>query len=260
MTLELLEATVGHERFSPKKHVFTYSVFYVVTPVTEPMPTPPRLFSFDAWNIFSTRLKDHGPKDGSPWRPWIEKECAAHGITLAPDDRVLLIAHPRLFCYAFNPIAHWLVFEKDAHLKAVLCEVHNTFGDDHNYFLSAGGRPITKDDVFSAKKHLYVSPFNTVAPGSYTFSFGVSPEHFSSTIDYFEDGVRILNAGMSGARTPLTPARILAAMIRYPLMTFMIIWRIHYQALTLYLKGMKPTLGTRHPHITGETTEGTIER
>lgn len=256
--LELLSATVGHERFTPKRNAFTYQVYYVITPVTDDTVPAPALFSFNRFNILSMHTKDHGPKDGSSWRAWIAAQCMRRGMHLAPEDTVLLIAHPRLFGYAFNPISYWLIYEKDSYLKAVLCEVHNTFGDDHNYLLLHDDfTAIEPAHLFSAKKHLYVSPFNTVAPGSYTFTFAALPETFKSVINYFENDAHILNTYMGGARTPLTTQAICTVLVTYPLMTLLVVWRIHWQALRLYLKGVQNTLAKRPARTSNETTQGT---
>lgn len=254
--LELLTAKVGHARLSPKKNTFSYNVYYVVTPVTDACGTPPWFFSFDRFNIFSIRTKDHGARDPAvSWRSWIAANCAEHSVALAADDTVLMISHPRLFGYAFNPISYWLVFEKSTHLKAVVCEVRNTFGDNHNYFLThPDGRAILPTDSFYAKKNLYVSPFNTVAPGSYEFTFAVTPTSFKSVINYFEDGVQILNTYMGGTRTALTALGILRTVVMYPLMTFLVVYRIHYQALRLRLKGVQSTIGHMPGPTAGKTT------
>ncbi len=256
--LELLTASVGHARFSPKKNSFTYHVYYLVCPVTEETVSTPALFSFNRFNVLSMHTQDHGPKDGSAWRPWVAAQCSARGMHIASDDAVHLVAHPRLFGFAFNPISYWLVFEKDTHLKAVLCEVHNTFGDNHNYLLLHEDlRAIQPTDVFDAKKNLYVSPFNTVMPGSYQFSFTASSSRFKSVINYYENDVHLLNTYMGGTRSPLTTLRICALVVTYPLMTLLVVWRIHWQAVRLYVKGMQNTLHTRPPHTEHGTTQGT---
>ena len=256
--LELLTASVGHARFSPKKNSFVYQVYYAICPVTDEPVATPRLFSFSRVNVLSMYTKDHGPKDGSAWRPWIAAQCAARGMQLSPSDAVFLIAHPRLLRYAFNPISYWLVYEKNTHLKAVLCEVHNTFGDNHNYLLLHDDfKTIEPADLFTAKKNLYVSPFNTVAPGTYQFSFTANSTQFKSVINYFEHDVHILNTYMGGVRSPLTTWSICKVIITYPLMTFLTVWRIHRQAIILYVKGVQNTLHTRHPHTANQTTQGT---
>lgn len=257
MRPEILTATVGHERFTPVSNRFSYSVYYVIVPVTDDPLRLPRLFGIDRSSLLSIRTSDHGAKGKTTWRRWIKETCGTRGLPIADDDTVLLIAHPRILGYAFNPISHWLIFEKDGYLKGVLCEVHNTFGDDHNYLLHRGGAEITPAHSFAAPKRLYVSPFNTVPPGSYRFRFEVTPDRFASHIDYLEDGTRLLATYLGGTRAPLTPRTIIYHFIRYPLMTVHVVVRIHYQALRLWLKGLPHTLATRPPHTTRETTLGT---
>lgn len=253
---ELLTAVVGHKRLTPKEHVFSYPVFYTVTPVSDTIPHPPRLFSIDRFNIFSIFTKDHGARNATPWRQWLHDLCRTEGIPLSPADSVYLVSHPRLFGYAFNPISFWLIYEKDRYLKAVVCEVRNTFGDNHCYVLAHPDlHPIQKTDVFTAGKNLYVSPFNTME-GSYTFSFDVTPERFGATINYFEHGTHVLNAHMSGTRSPLTAKKILLSVLRYPLMTVMVVVRIHYQALKLWWKGVPNTLSMRPEPTSGKVTKG----
>lgn len=257
-TPHLLLATVGHERFSPKKNKFAYQVYYVALPVTEEEVVTPRLFSFNRFNILSVYTHDHGARTKSTsWRAWIHAQCAEHGFPLTQEHTVTLIAHPRLFGYAFNPISYWLIQNPSGALVAVLCEVHNTFGSDHNYLLfHEDHRPILPQDTFSAVKKLYVSPFNTVPPGSYTFTFTATDERFASVINYFEQDVHLLNTYMGGAYTPLTSWAIAKLVVMYPLMTLLVVFRIHFQAIILWYKGVPHTLNSRPPHTSGNTTTG----
>jgi DUF1365 family protein len=255
--VELLTATVGHERLTPRNNKFSYSVYYVITPVTDDGVVVPSLFSVGRFNVLSIHPRDYGPRDGSSLRRWIVGQCAAREIKVALDDEVLLISHPRLFGFAFNPISYWLVYEKSQYLKAVVCEVHNTFGDTHNYLLAhPDQRGILPSDVFHATKNLYVSPFNVVPDGAYTFSFTATREKFSSSITYFHAGVRTVTTYMGGTRTLLTPSRILSCVIGYPAMTLLVVVRIHWQAVRLYFKGVPHTLAGRPAHTQGNTTQG----
>jgi DUF1365 family protein len=139
-----------------------------------------------------------------------------------------------------------------------LCEVHNTFGSDHNYLLfHEDHRPILPTDTFSAVKELYVSPFNTVPPGSYTFTFTNTEERFASVINYFEQDVHLLNTYMGGRYRPLTSWAIATLVVMYPFMTMLVVFRIHLQAVILWYKGVPHTLDSRPPHTSGNTTTGT---
>ena len=49
---------------------------------------------------------DHGPRDGSPLRPWIESRLAEAGVDLE-GGAVRILTFPRVFGYVFNPISVW---------------------------------------------------------------------------------------------------------------------------------------------------------
>lgn len=255
--IRLLKANVWHRRERPKHNEFTYGVFYVAYPVDEEYNIQkPRLFSFNHFNILSLYAKDLGPKNGGRWLEWIRAEYARAGVSLANTDTIELITHPRLFGYAFNPISFWILCNADQKIKAVLCEVHNTFGDDHNYvFVHEGGRAIERGDVFRAEKSLYVSPFNTM-DGYYTFSFEKNEKQFKASIIYYVGDAFVLKTALLGEYETLSSLKILSLIVQYPLMTIMVVVRIHWQALVLFLKKMKHTLAQR-PHQThGDTTRG----
>lgn len=254
----MLNARVGHQRFSPKQHSFVYRVFYLARTITDQeTESTPWLFSRNQWNLMSVYDVDHGPKDGSSLRVWITQQCQSQGITLDPEDRVELVAHPRVLGYVFNPISYWVIYHRDEYVQAVLCEVHNTFGDDHNYFLThADHRAIVADDMFEAEKHLYVSPYNRMKGGRYQFSFDNHPEGFKSVINYFEDQTHLLNTYMGGTYRPITNRVIIFSLLRHPLMTVMVVVRIHLQALRLWIKKVPLTLRGRPGPTTGGTTRG----
>ena len=58
-----------------KKHRFAYKVFSLLLDIDqlETLSKNLKLFSFNRFNIFSFRTSDHGAKDGSKLRPFIEK-------------------------------------------------------------------------------------------------------------------------------------------------------------------------------------------
>jgi uncharacterized protein len=259
MSLKLLTAQVGHTRHQPKHNSFTYDVFYIAAEVTKDLFSPtPRFFSWNRFNIFSLYTRDHGAKTADDnWYQWITEEFRKGGVTLRDDDRITLICHPRLLGYAFNPISYWLLKNRSDELLAVLCEVNNTFGDSHNYLLShPDGQSIILTDVFHAEKKLYVSPFNKMT-GRYEFLFTATKDSFQSTILYYENEVFTLTTLMGCIYRDLTNKNILIALIRYPFMTLLVVFRIHWQAIKLYFKKVKHTLGLRPRNYTsGKTTFG----
>lgn len=251
--LRLLSAKVGHTRHTPKKNAFSYDVFYVSREMTGPPLPTPFLFSDGKWNVVSFSANDHGRRDGSDPVLWLSELFVRKGVTLPEDARITLIAHPRLFGYSFNPISYWLICSGGT-LAAVACEVHNTFGETHTYLLHHDdGHAMMPDDVFHAEKHLYVSPFNRMH-GRYEFRFAYDESKFSSHIEYFEKDEKVLSTYIGGTFTPLDTRSILRTLASYPLMTFLVVLRIHSQAVRLWWKGVPPTLKERPEAISGGAT------
>lgn len=245
--IELIKAKVGHARFWPKKNSFLYKVFYVKILVTESTPAAPRLFSFNKWNIFSIYLNDHGAKDKqTSWFDFMRKELNTAKIPFKDDYKIYMIAHPRILGYAFNPISYWLIVDADNSLRAVFCEVRNTFKQSHNYMLAkSDNSSINEKDVLLANKKLYVSPFNKIE-GHYEFTFSYAPDKFKSVINYYDaTGRHILNTYMGGESEQLTSGKILKSVTSYPAMTVVVVLRIHWQAVRLRVKGVRATLKTK---------------
>lgn len=256
--IAFIQGRVGHARLWSKKNSFVYRVFYTKIPITKEMDyQTPFLFSFDRWNLFSMYTKDYGGRDGNiSWYTFIISELAKAGIPLEKGYSIYLISHPRVFGFAFNPISHWVVVDEKDRLRVVFCEVHNTFNETHNYLLvKSDNAPIKKTDIFIADKKLYVSPF-TKPEGQYEFSFTYEKDFFRSLINYFDtSGKHILMTYMEGTASGLTSRGILTSIISYPFMTLLVVIRIHWQALKLFFKQLKPTLDTRpEKYRNNETT------
>ncbi len=246
--LEFLKALVGHSRLLPKKNAFRYNVFYVKALVEEKQSTSlPFLFSYNKWNVFSFYEKDHGAKEkGKDWYSYIISELDKADIEHNENYTIEIIAHPRIFGYAFNPITYWLISNEKNDLIAVMCEVRNTFKQSHNYLLSnEDGSIISPKDVLVADKDLYVSPFNK-NEGHYEFRFTYKENKFKSIINYFDTEEQlVLNTYVGGTKEPLTTLKILKTLLKYPAMTFVVVYRIHFQAIKLYFKKVKHTIATR---------------
>ncbi len=257
----ILRASVGHKRFTQAGNAFSYKVFYTRILVNDKPSKYPNLFSLDAFNILSLKTKMHGKKDGSPWHAWVVAQCQAADIPFDENCSVYFVSHPRLFGYAFNPISYWLIHNSLGELYAVITEVRNTFKNYHNYILAHPDfRAIKSDDIFRAEKKLFVSPFNKIE-GYYEFNFEHSSEKFKSVINYYVADELVLNTYMGGEFFPLNNSQIIKTILLYPLMTILVVWRIHLQAVILWYKNVRPTLGSRPQDFeNGRTTKADYKK
>lgn len=146
---------------------------------------------------------------------------------------------PKMLGYAFNPVSFWFFHNIAGQCLAVLCEVNNTFGERHFYLLQGeNGMPVNKGVTLFADKQFHVSPFFPVK-GSYRFRFMDSGNRTVARIDYFDQEELKLTTSVSGELTQPTNLLWLYTMLKYGWFTFMVIAKIHWQALKLLLKGAK---------------------
>jgi DUF1365 family protein len=232
---------VLHTRLRPAQHRFAYPSFFLRLPLRSLAERPPerRWLKFNRPGLFAVHDADHG--DGAPLLAWIEGLLRAEGIADA-DGEIWLHTFPRIAGYVFNPVSFWLAHRADGTLRAVVCEVNNTFGERHCYLLAhADGRPMAWGEEISARKEFHVSPFCEVE-GDYRFRLMLAPgearrpPRFVAKIDYDDRHGPLLQTSISGALAPLTDRALLRAFVGHPLFTFGVIARIHWQALRLWLK------------------------
>jgi DUF1365 family protein len=236
--LELVDARIFHARLRPKKNSFRYRALYLLIDA-DALSQPFRrgLFALDRFNLFSLRSRDYGDGKTRP-ADWIRDVLRQWNIEDA-GGAVRLMTMPRMFGYAFNPVNFWLCFDRGNGLRAVLAEVSNTFGERHSYLcFHEDRRAIAPDDVLHARKVFHVSPFLEVR-GEYAFRFSAARDSVAVAITHSDDDGLMLTTSVGGPVAPLTSWRLLRALLTNPLYPFKVIGLIHYQALRLFLKGVR---------------------
>jgi DUF1365 family protein len=229
----LIEGTVMHARLFPRKNSFKYGIYYIALPLSRLDDLPIKNRGF-----VSFAARDHGPCDGGALLPWARDILARYGLSMA-DGEIVLVCMPRVIGYVFNPVSFWLCHDRAGGLRAVLCEVHNTFGERHTYVCARDDRGVlSADDVLRGEKAFHVSPF-LERMGDYTFRFDVDEARFAVWIDYFDgEGRKQLLTALGGKIVPLTAAGLRNLSWRYPLVTMRAVFFIHWQALKLVVKGV----------------------
>ncbi|MFZ6744862.1 DUF1365 domain-containing protein [Undibacterium sp. JH2W] len=241
----LCTGEVMHKRLRPVKNAFRYGVFFIRVPVRDiHRVSMPALFSVNRFNALSFHERDHGDSK-QPLAHWIDGVLKSQGIADA-DGEVWLQCFPRVFGYVFNPVSFWFCHRQDGSLRAIICEVRNTFGEKHLYLLEKSGK-LANGEELQARKIFHVSPFCKVE-GSYRFRFiqaqqempGQTTEHtqkkYLARIDYADAEGPLLLTSVSGREQTMSNMRIASVMLRYPFMTVGVVLRIHIQALRLWIK------------------------
>ena len=236
----IYSGTVAHRRLRPKMHFLKYRAFWMLFDLDE-LPVLDRTFkrfSHNHFNLFSFHDRDHGDSSGKPLRQWVEGHLREAGI-VADDGPIRLLCLPRILGYVFNPISVYFCYLTDGTLNAILYEVNNTFGQRHSYLIPVepGSRRMIEQ---SCPKRLYVSPFNDMEM-SYQFKVIPPDTTIAVGIDALDLRGLLITTALSGKRKEFSDRAIVKAFLGHPLLTLKVIVAIHWEALQLWLKGVKMT-------------------
>jgi DUF1365 family protein len=232
----LFVGTLRHRRFTPVAHAFTYPLFMALLDVDRvpELMRVSRLTSYNHWNWASFDDRDHLGDPTRPLRERLAADAARHGIDL-PAGSIFLLTHLRYLGYCFNPVSFFYCFDRAEQLQIVLAEVSNTFGGTRNYWLQRN--PASRTFRAAAAKSLYVSPFMP-ADLDYAFSFTPPEDHLVAHMTTGKAGSVGFDATLSLERRPWNATEIRRVLRRYPAMTATVMAQIHWQAITLWWKGV----------------------
>jgi DUF1365 family protein len=231
---------VMHARLKPVGHRFSYRVMSLLIDLDrlEVADRQTPLFGVNRRALYSFHEADHGRRDGSSLRLYAQRCAAEQGIDLT-GGRVLLLCYPRLFGYTFNPLSVYFCYRADGQPTLLIYEVRNTFGDIHAYVL-----PVKRDDISPAgirqtqDKRFYVSPFVEMAM-RYHFRVTLPQDRVKLRILETDKEGPLLSATFNGKRRILTTPELLRSFFSLPMVTLKIIAAIHWEALRLWLKGVR---------------------
>lgn len=227
---------VVHRRHTPHQHYLRYRVFYLLLDLDEvdALAHACKLLSRNRFNILSFHDCDHGDGSSTPLRTQVEDLLGAAGIS-PPGGPIRILTMPRILGYVFNPISMYFCYRRDGDLAAILYEVTNTFRQRHFYASEACPQKVARH-LF--QKALHVSPFLSM---NMTYSFRVVPpgERLALSIICSDDVRPILFTSLIARRHSLTDGLLFRALLMFPVLTLKVIAGIHWEALCLWLKGVR---------------------
>jgi uncharacterized protein len=249
MISALYAGIVTHVRFRPRAHRLRYRMMQGLFDLDELDAVAGRLrfFSRNRFNLFAFHDADYGDGSATPLRAQIEAHLRSGG--LEPDGGAIrVLTMPRILGHVFNPISTWYCHRADGSLLAMLYEVTNTFKDRHWYLIpvAPGDQSVIRQ---RCAKRLYVSPFMDMAM-DYAFTLRPPGEQVSLVVEGADAEGPLITATFAGRRRELGDGALVRAFFAYPLLTLKVVGGIHWEALRLWLKGVRIR---RHPAPLGET-------
>ena len=239
----ILAGGLTHTRHAAPARHFGYRLWMLALDLDriDELAAASRVFRANCFGLIAHRDADHGARDGSALRPWVEHQLKAAGLSHA-GARIHLLALPRLLGFTFNPISFYFCHDETGRLAAIVHEVKNTIGGQHAYAL-----PVAPDADGairqSAEKCLYVSPFFDMG-GGYRFAirapdFTAPGGRLNVAISYGTPETPRLTATLRLTARAYTDGAALAQWARMPGVAVKIFAAILWQALRLWLAGAR---------------------
>jgi DUF1365 family protein len=223
-------------------------MFYIDIDQVDFLAKQIHFLGYNRFNLFSFYDKDHFKVgDASPInsvRLNLNKFLAESRINFIP-SKVMLLTNLRILGYVFNPVSFYYCFDEENNVKCVVAEVSNTFGEMKMYLVND-----QKEGRFEnfLQKHFYISPFSRL--NDYlSLSIGLPAENLKIFINNLEGEELKVKTMLSGEKQSLTNKRLLIYFLRFPFVTLQIIFLIHWQALKLWMKGVKFYRKSENKHM-----------
>ena len=231
-------ARVFHARLRPITRRFRYRVLSILVDIdrVQQKCEMPAAFSVGAFNLLGFDMRDHGRRDGSTLRPYVEELCAGAGV--ARPASIVLLCAPRILGYVFDPLSVYFCLDGDGCVSALIYEVRNTFGQSHCYVAPTPADAAGRIQPHECDKTFYVSPFMDMQ-ARYRFLVEQPGETFALRIIERDSEGTLLTAIWRGERFHASTAKLLRCALDTPLAGFKVIAGIHWQALFLWLAGMR---------------------
>lgn len=231
---------VMHARLKPVGHRFSYRVMSLLIDLDrlEAADRQSRLFGVNRPALYSFHEADHGDRDGSSLRLFVQRLVGEHGIDLT-GGRVQMLCYPRLLGYTFNPLSVYFCYRASGEPALLIYEVRNTLGGIHTYVLPVKYGEISPAGIRQTQdKRFYVSPFIKMAM---RYHFRVMPpkDHVKLRILETDSEGPLLSATFIGHRRLLSTKELLHSFFSLPLITLKVVGAIHWEAFRLWLKGVR---------------------
>ncbi len=238
--IKLMRGTVMHHRNTPKVHHFTYDVFMPLLNLNQ----LPQTFAKQRFWSYRSRLNfavfDEKHYFNQTRQP-LSKQVTAFIKTETGHDfegDIYLLTNLKYFGYQINPISLYYCYQHHQGAKQlayVIAEVTNTpWGERHLYLLTPSNS--NKQPLSATKnKQLHVSPFMEMAL-TYEFTFNDPSDELNFGIKLYQEDQLIFFAELDLTHVPMTAKALDRFILKYPWMTFKVLYGIYWQALKLFIK------------------------
>ncbi len=227
------EGNIYHKRFHPRVHEFKYNFYLLDIDLNYFQNLKNSFFSINKLNLLSFKTKDHFGKSDN-FLENVDELLEKFNIKKTNNMRFLTL--PRVLNFVFNPLSALVIFNENNEATHLLAEVHNYNNGRVIYpiILEKKGKSYTGKVI----KDMYVSPFFKT-DGVYEFELKYDENKLFLKIDLFEDNEYKLTAIFNSKAKDFNKKSSLNIFFKYMFSTFLVVTRTYFQAIRLFIKGLK---------------------
>ncbi len=227
------EGNIYHKRFHPRVHEFKYNFYLLDIDLNYFQNLKNSFFSINKLNLLSFKAKDHFGKSDN----FLENvDDLLENFNIKKTNNMRFLTLPRVLNFVFNPLSALVIFNENNEATHLLAEVHNYNNGRVIYpiILEKKGKSYTG----KVKKNMYVSPFFKT-DGVYEFELKYDENKLFLKIDLFEDNEYKLTAIFNSKAKDYNKKSSLNIFFKYMFSTFLVVTRTYFQAIRLFIKGLK---------------------
>lgn len=229
----IAQGRVRHTRHVPWRHALSFRTNLWLVDVDAALPDG---------IVASFPTRDHFGGGAPTLRAAATTFAEANGAGIEASDRIIMLAAPRSFGHAFNPLSIFWCLDAAGGLRWVILEIHNTYGGRHAHLVVPDDR-----GEIGMEKAFYVSPFFTV-DGRYRIHLDLRQDRVAVGIALLQQDQTVFSGSFSGRLRPATAANRIRAFLRTPFPAHQTTLRIRAHGIWLWLRRL-PVVPRPEPTI-----------
>ena len=233
----IYKGTIVHRRFTPFNHFFNYPLFmaFIDLDTVNSFLKKSWFWNVNKKALIAFHREDYHGKPDTDLSQSV-RETVYKSIGKEIKGPIRLLTHLRYFGYCFNPVSFYYCYdEMDSEVEVIVAEVTNTPWKERYPYVIHDKHGKNHRLTANFEKKLHVSPFWGM-DHDYEWMFTQPGKDLFVSMKNFKSNQKVFDATLKMKRMLFTKKELLKQVIKFPFITLVVVFRIHFQAFKLWIK------------------------